>query len=339
MFLSVNEEDVCTEIVRQFNIGYAVIDDQLIIQQANATIYQWLTKPTKQLVGKPLTEAFCELVGQETVIQGLFKGDTDTPFVLAKIQRGLELGQEHYFDLRLELSPQLSAQQNNLLLLTVIDVTAYSHLEQRITQQRRELALEIAYRKQIEADIWQAKTEAESANRAKTAFLTNISHELRTPIHAIMGFTALIKQDDNLSLKQQQHLQIISENGENLLTLINQVLTLTKLEIEKGETILPESYQYQSELIQRLFQTDHIETNEAVAKHIPPNDKSTLELQLQLEQLPLKLRTQLKEAIEHSDMDLIESLIIEIHNLNPAMSQHLMTLANQFLYDELLQLL
>ncbi|GBC61096.1 hybrid sensor histidine kinase/response regulato r [Desulfonema ishimotonii] len=81
-----------------------------------------------------------------------------------------------------------------------------------------------------------AKLAAESANRAKSTFLANMSHELRTPLNAILGFSELMRRNAKIPEDEQESLGIISRSGEHLLTLINQVLDLSK--IEAGKTVL-----------------------------------------------------------------------------------------------------
>ncbi len=75
-----------------------------------------------------------------------------------------------------------------------------------------------------------AKQKAEVANVAKSTFLANMSHELRTPLNAILGFAQLTVKNSNLSSDTRQNLGIITRSGEHLLTLINQVLDLSKIE-------------------------------------------------------------------------------------------------------------
>jgi PAS domain S-box-containing protein len=85
-------------------------------------------------------------------------------------------------------------------------------------------------------ELKEAKELADSANRAKSEFLANMSHELRTPLNAILGFAQLMNRDSSIKPEHQQYLDIISRSGEHLLTLINDVLEMSK--IEAGRVIL-----------------------------------------------------------------------------------------------------
>ncbi len=95
---------------------------------------------------------------------------------------------------------------------------------------------DITARKQFEEDLQRARDAAEAANRAKSAFLASMSHELRTPLNAILGFTQLMARDPALSPEQRENLEIINRSGQHLLSLINDVLEMSK--IESGRTRL-----------------------------------------------------------------------------------------------------
>ncbi|MDM8544161.1 transporter substrate-binding domain-containing protein [Desulfococcaceae bacterium HSG9] len=103
----------------------------------------------------------------------------------------------------------------------------------------RSLQAEIMKRTQVEEALRQSKEAAESANRAKSTFLANMSHELRTPLNAILGFAQIMTRDHSLPRKHEENLATINQSGKHLLTLINQVLDLSK--IEAGRITLDKS--------------------------------------------------------------------------------------------------
>jgi two-component system sensor histidine kinase/response regulator len=96
------------------------------------------------------------------------------------------------------------------------------------------LAIEARDRISAEKEMKKAKEAADAANRAKSEFLANMSHELRTPLNVILGFTQVMNRDSTLNFAQQQNLAIINRSGEHLLTLINDILEMSK--IEAGRT-------------------------------------------------------------------------------------------------------
>lgn len=108
----------------------------------------------------------------------------------------------------------------------------FTTLEQRVAERTTEL-------KQSNQQLTLAKEKAEVANQAKSSFLANMSHELRSPLNGILGFAQVMTRSQSLPKEQMENLGIITRSGEHLLTLINQVLDLSK--IEAGRVTLNES--------------------------------------------------------------------------------------------------
>lgn len=107
--------------------------------------------------------------------------------------------------------------------------------------------------------LQKAKEAADAANRSKSAFLANMSHEIRTPMNAILGFVQLLERDPQLSKQSREHLGIISRSGEHLLTLINDILEMSKIEAGRS-TFIASTFDLHALLqdIERMF---HIRTD------------------------------------------------------------------------------
>jgi PAS domain S-box-containing protein len=178
-------------------------------------------------------------------------------------------------------------------------------------------------------ELQQAKEGAEAASRAKGAFLAKMSHELRTPLNAILGFTQLLGQEPELLPTQREYLQIIRQSGEHLLSLINDILEVSRLEVKSVPGALPKS----------LEQMEHLLPSQSRnAEESAPPSPSVLRGE-DLRGLSPSWRAALRQAAEQLDPDQVERLLREAQELAPAVAEGLRTLLRRFAFDEIQKIL
>jgi PAS domain S-box-containing protein len=118
---------------------------------------------------------------------------------------------------------QQKSQSKNIAPLTLME-----QMEAEIFRNSQQLQA-------ANAQLLQAKMDADAANRAKSTFLSTMSHEIRTPMNAILGYAQLMLRDPELGAEAKTNLKIIGQSGEHLLTLINDVLDMSKIEAGRTE--------------------------------------------------------------------------------------------------------
>jgi len=178
---------------------------------------------------KYLNSRFFLLNSDDMAITERSKGDLATDVVitqktLASLKNGLKL------QVRSEISSPFTPLIIVIILflsLMIIGIT-YALWKLNNTQillRKNELLLTNQNK-----DLKEAKDRAEESDRLKLAFLTNMSHEIRTPMNGILGFSSLLKEPNLSDEKKKEYLNIIERSGERLLDIIDDIISISKIE-------------------------------------------------------------------------------------------------------------
>lgn len=191
------------------------------------------------VVELPTAEAYAP-VGQMILVMG---GATAAAGILAV---GLGIAFSQSITTPLKSLKDAAIKMSGGLFDTRVNITAANELGElaqsfnSMASQLQESFETLEYKvQQRTAELAVARDKAEVANQAKSSFLANMSHELRSPLNAILGFSQIMARSQTLPPEHQENLGIINRSGEHLLSLINQVLDLSK--IEAGRNVITDT--------------------------------------------------------------------------------------------------
>jgi len=208
-------QDAMTEITDLYEnapCGYHSLDSSGLFLRINSTELSWLGYTSEEVVGK---KKFADIV---------------TPQGYLKFKENFPVFKKQGFinDLEFEL-----VRKDGTTFLVSVNATAVKDRDGNYLMSRSTL-FDITARKHAETALEKAMQEAESANKAKSEFLANMSHEIRTPMNAVLGYTELLGSTI-IDQTQKGYVNSIKSSGKGLLTLINDILDLSKIEAGKLE--------------------------------------------------------------------------------------------------------
>lgn len=162
----------------------------------------------------------------------------------------------------------------------------------------KELQNSIEHIHQINTELAKSRDKAEESDRLKSAFLANLSHEIRTPMNGILGFAELLKQDNLPEKIQLDYIRIITQSGQRMLSLIDDLVNIARIEAGQIE-IKPRETDLHKLLksIHSFFNPEIDHTNiKFVLDQLPPQNESRVLIDsLRLEQILYNL---IKNAIK-----------------------------------------
>ncbi|MFB2972360.1 cache domain-containing protein [Aerosakkonema sp. BLCC-F183] len=201
------------------------------------------------VVELPTAEAYAPVRNQILVMVGALSLATFTAVVLGfyfsrrlvKPLESLTVAAAQISDGNLDTRVYIQSRNELGILARSFNQMAQQLQESFRTLEKTNEQLEIRVEQRTNA-LRQAMEAAEVANKAKSEFLANMSHELRTPLNGILGYAQILERAQNLTKKQLHYINIIYQCGTHLLTLIEDILDLSKIEAKKMELYAEDFY-------------------------------------------------------------------------------------------------
>jgi PAS domain S-box-containing protein len=214
--------------------GVMTIDSHSIIQTFNPAAQHMTGYLASEVVGENVARFACD-VDKATCVPGLWHFLGEEHIDAVGKRREIEITRKDGSRFPAEVSVgqmQLGEEWN--YIVTLRDISDKKAAEAELDAHRHHLE-ELVRDRTIDLQI--VRDQAEQANRAKSAFLANMSHELRTPLNAIIGYSELLHEDAQTlgACELAEDLGKIYSSGKHLLSLINSVLDLSKIEAGKME--------------------------------------------------------------------------------------------------------
>ncbi|MDV7187411.1 ABC transporter substrate binding protein [Lutibacter sp. TH_r2] len=165
---------------------------------------------------------------------------------------------------------------------------------------------DITERKRIIEDLVVAKEKAQESTQLKSAFLANMSHEIRTPMNGILGFAGLLKEPYLTDKKQQKYIQIIEKSGARMLNIINNIVSISKIEagivdINLSETNINNQLQFVYDSLK--LDADHKNLKLCFTCELPEKEST---INTDSEKFYGTLSNLVKNAIKYTDEGTIE---------------------------------
>jgi len=194
-------------------------------------------------------------------------------------------------------------------LVTDVDSIKYVLVNGIISKNSKKCLLtlnDITKRKQTENELKISKEKAEESERLKSAFLANMSHEIRTPMNGILGFTELLKDHKLRGEDQRKYIGIIEKSGNRLLNIINNIISLSKIESHQTEVSVTDINV--NEQIENIYQFFKLEAEQKKLNLIYQNALSINDAYIKTdkEKLYAVLTNLVKNAIKFTQTGSIE---------------------------------
>jgi len=192
-------------------VGYLTLSEKKLISEVNLAVANMFKVDRSKLVKEPISRILPK--DDQNIfylnLKQCFESSAPQDWEMQMLRADGSLFWVHL---------QATSAENGEYWIVLNDITERKLAEQKLLESNQLLM--------------EAKIQAESANRAKSEFLANMSHEIRTPMNGVLGMTQLLEMTV-LTSEQMQYTNALKLSANNLLSLINNILDLSKIEAEK----------------------------------------------------------------------------------------------------------
>lgn len=244
------------ELFDALSIGVFIVNSDYTILCWNSRMEDWMDITKKEIISQNLLHTFpaFNTPVYKLRIESIFSGSP--PFIFSPYLHDhlfntyFANGERRYLRITVTALYDTNNDTHNAMF-TVEDISELNHRIQSYRIIRDKLVEQIKHRKYAEDEMKKAKEKAERADKMKSIFLANISHDIRTPLNGIIGFGELLTMRLEKKSKLYKYADIIHSSGKHLLSLINDLIDISK--IEAGKLTIKENIVNISEFLEEIF--------------------------------------------------------------------------------------
>lgn len=225
-------EEILRQSEEKFSVAFSRMPVPMFIMDTSGIVIE-VNKSFEEMVGLKQNK----IIGHFIISLPFFESASDFELIKNSVQSNGSL-LNHLMRYR-----NKSDLNSCLLSAELITLNNKSHI--------LSIVFDTSERQKYENDLKLAKEKAEESDRLKSTFLANMSHEVRTPLNSVIGFSDLLR-DENDSEVRNEYIDIISANSKYLLELINDIIDISK--IEAGQLRISESECNLNHLLGQIFQ-------------------------------------------------------------------------------------
>ena len=213
-----------TAVLNSVPIGVAVFDDRLRLVSWNAKLIDLVGQEySKMSVGMTYSQF-------ESLKSGLNSENLDVLSHIERDKAGKIKAQRHLLKKNDGRHIQISiVPHEGGMVRTYADITELKNIENRLREQRTQLGDRVDELETLSSALRHSKLEAERANRAKSEFLTMMSHDIRTPMNGVLGMLSMLEETELLT-SQRKQLKLAMDSGDQLKLLLNDIIDLARAE-------------------------------------------------------------------------------------------------------------